>query len=160
MYQAYRLVREAEIWAAAIALAGVVGLVSWATVTRFLAVPNVWVLEVTQLLFAWTCLLASSVAYRQASMFSVDVVSAKLPERWRPAIVAMREGVVLIVVIWLGWVALDFVTLAHRRPLPLTGIPFSWVAATVPVACTLIAMTCLEQILKATAKVRDPQGKH
>ena len=143
----YAKLRLTEVWLAAFALAGVVGLVFWATVTRVLGVPNIWVIEVTQILFAWTCLLSASIAYRNATLFSIDLFATWLPLQYRGALRIVQALLVLGMVVWLGIVALDFVELAARRPLPLTGVPFSWVAVTIPVACVMMALTSIETIL-------------
>lgn len=153
----YVKLREVEIWLAAIALCGVVGLVTWATLTRVLGVPSIWVLEVTQILFAWTCLLSASVAYRNATLFSVDFFSGVLPKRFRSVLRVVQAILVLGMVAWLAIVALDFVALADRRALPLTGIPFSWVAATIPVACAMMALTSLETILNVLRSANAPE---
>lgn len=153
----YLKLREVEVWLAAAALAGVVGLVFWATVTRVLGAPNVWVIELTQILFAWTCLLSASVAYRRATLFSVDILSPWLPKRLLGAMTILKSLIVLTMVVWLGVVAMDFFALANRRPLPLTGIRFSWVAATIPAACAMMALTCLETIVRTLRGADAPE---
>lgn len=142
----YLLLTRLEARAAALTLAGVVGLVSWATVTRFLGVPNIWVLEVTQILFAWTCLFAASIAYRNAGHFSVSVLESFLPDTAKPVLRLVQQVTLIVLLISLLWVSLDYVAVANRRPLPLTGIRFSWVAASIPVACILMAVTSLHNI--------------
>ncbi len=149
----YELLRRTEALAAALALTGVVGLVAWATVTRYIGQPNIWVLEVTQVLFAWTCLLAASVAFRRSSHFSVSVLEDMLPDRLRHPLRLIQQGLMLALLLALGWVALDYVAVAHRRPLPLTGIRFSWVAAAMPVTCGLMALTCVANL---TRLIRHP----
>jgi TRAP-type C4-dicarboxylate transport system permease small subunit len=159
MGKLYGRLREAEIWLAGMALAGVVGLVAWATATRVLGVPDVRVLEITQILFAWTCLLSASVAYRHATLFSVNMLEGWLPPRLRPWLTILQATLVFVMVATLGWIALDFVALADRRPLPLTGIRFSWVAATIPVACALMAMTAIETVVNTLRGAAAPRGE-
>lgn len=154
----YLKLRELEVWMASAALAGVVALVFWATVTRVLGVPSIWVIEVTQILFAWTCLLSASVAYRKATLFSVDMLSPLLPTRLLRAMTIIKSVMILAMVVWLGVVAMDFLALANRRPLPLTGIRFSWVAATIPAACAMMALTCLETIVRTLRGADAPEG--
>ncbi|MCU0905869.1 MAG: TRAP transporter small permease subunit [Rhodobacteraceae bacterium] len=154
----YLALREAEVWLAGAALAGVVGLVAWATATRVLGVPDVRVLELTQILFAWTCLLSASVAYRRSTLFAVDMLADWLRPGLRPFLTMAQAAIVLAMVAALGWVSLDFVALAGRRPLPLTGIPYSWVAATIPVACVLMAMTAIETMLATLRDLRTTAG--
>lgn len=144
----YSSLRWAEAVVAALVLTGVVALVSWATVTRYLGHPNIWVLEVTQVLFAWTCLLAASIAFRKSSHFSVSLLEELLPPKLRGLLRLLQQIVMLVLLVALGWVGLDFVEVAHRRPLPLTGIRFSWVAVTIPVACMLMGITCIENIVR------------
>jgi len=156
----YQLLARIEAVAATLALTGVVGLVAWATVTRYLGVPNIWVLEVTQILFAWTCLLAASIAYRNAGHFSVSVLEGFLPEAMRPLFKVLQQVILLALLVALGWVSLDYVEVANRRPLPLTGIRFSWVAATIPVACALMAITSIHNIVTELANWRRrPENK-
>lgn len=157
MADLYLKLRTAEVWLGALALIGVIGLVAWATVTRVLGVPNIWVIEITQILFAWTCLLSASVAYRNATLFSVDMFSVWLPVRYRGTLKIVQALLVLGMVVWLGLVALDFVALADRRPLPLTGIRFSWVAAAIPFACTMMALTSLETVVKTLRGADAPE---
>lgn len=151
----YKLLTWIEAAAAALSLTGVVGLVTWATVTRYLGVPNIWVLEVTQILFAWTCLLAASIAYRNAGHFSVSVLENLFPASVLPVFRIVQQAVLLALLLALGWVSLDYVEVANRRPLPLTGIRFSWVAATIPVACGLMAITSIHTIWTELSLLRQ-----
>lgn len=159
MYRIYIALRQFEVYCAAACLTIVIGLVTWATVTRFLSVPNVWVIEVTQIFFAWACTLSGSIAFRRSSHFSVDFLTGYLPQGSDVWIALVQNLVVLVLVLGVAWVALDFVQLASRRPLPLTRIPFSWVAASIPVAFTLIGMTCIENILNLLANRPAPDAR-
>ena len=144
----YRALRRLELWAALFALVVVLLLVGWATLTRYLGVPNVWVIEVTQGVFAWVCLLAASIAFRSGSHFSVDLVGDMLPDAMREWLGVLRYCLLLIILVVLVWISLDTVEIAHRRRLPLTGIRFSWVVAAFPTACILMILTCIEQIVR------------
>jgi len=148
MKKLYDVFRAVEKWAAVASLLFVILLVSWATVTRVFGVPNVWVLEVTQMFFAWTCLLAASIAFRQSSHFSVEFLSQFLPGPLRKWNQVLQNLLILVLVLGVAWVSLDFVDLASRRPMPLSGIRFSWVVASIPVAFVLIALTCVENIIR------------
>lgn len=143
----YRALRRLELWAATFALMVVLLLVGWATVTRYLGVPNVWVIEVTQAVFAWVCLLAASIAFRSGSHFSVDVFGSVLPAAVRDWLGVLRFCILLVILITLAWISLDTIEIANRRRLPLTGVRFSWVVAAFPVACILMILTCIEQII-------------
>ena len=143
----YRALKQLEFWGALVLLVLVLGLTGWASITRFFGVPNIWVLEVTQVCFAWLCFLAAVLAFRESQHFSVDFLIAALPRpigRWLGPI---RSTIMLILLLALSWIALDFVEVAGRRRLPLTGIRNSWVAAALPAACLLMALHCVEALI-------------
>jgi len=152
MLRAYYALRQVEVYCAAAALTAVIGLVTWATITRFFAIPNIWVIEITQIFFAWACVLSGSIAFRRSSHFSVDMLTGFLPKGSTYWVELLQNGIVLVLVLGVAWVSLDFVQQAGRRPLPLTRIPFSWIAASMPVAFSMIGITCMENILKLLAR--------
>ena len=158
----YRALKQLEFWSALILLVTVLGLTGWASVTRFLGVPNIWVLEVTQVCFAWVCFLAAVLAFRKSQHFSVEFLTAALPDAIGPWLGPIRSAIMLVLLVALGWIALDFVEVAGRRRLPLTGIRNSWVAAALPVACLLMALHCVEALIieiRALRRGTDPRDK-
>lgn len=146
----YRVLKLLEFWTAAFLLSAVLGLTGWASVTRYLGVPNIWVIEVTQVLFAWVCFLAAVIAFRSSQHFSVDLLIDVLPDRIHPWLGVLRAAVTLAILLGLAWISIDYVEQSHRRRLPLTGIRYSWVAAALPTACLMMAAHCVETILKET----------
>jgi TRAP-type C4-dicarboxylate transport system permease small subunit len=144
----YLLFRQLEIWVTLVVMAIVLCLIGWATLTRYIGTPNVWVIEVTQAFFAWLCLLSASIAFRNGSHFSIDILSKLLPDTLGPWISVFRFTVLLVLLVLLIWISFDYVELTNRRKLPLSGIRFSWVAAAFPVACSLMALTCIEHIIR------------
>ena len=145
----YLVLRRLEIWCTLLVLCAVIGLIGWATVTRYLGVPNVWSIEVTQALFAWLCLLSASVALRSGAHFSIDLLAGRVPEAAAPWLGAARAAIMLALLVVLFRVSLDNVAVASRRHLPLSGLSFGLVAAAFPVACAFMIMTCLEVIVGA-----------
>lgn len=139
--------RRIELWVTLAVLTGVLLLIGWATITRYLGVPNIWVIEVTQALFAWVCFLCADMAFRKQSHFSVDFLSMLLPDRIKPYLGLVQNVIILVLLIALFYVSLDYVQLANRRHLPLSGIPFSWVVMAFPIACILMSITCIENII-------------
>lgn len=151
---AYRALKQLEFWSALILLVAVLGLTGWASITRFLGVPNIWVLEITQVCFAWVCFLAAVLAFRQSQHFSVEFLATALPAWLAPWLAPLRSAIMLVLLVALGWIALDFVEIAGRRKLPLTGIRNSWVAAALPTACLLMALHCIEAIVLELRAIR------
>jgi len=158
----YRALKQVEFWSALILLVAVLGLTGWASVTRFLGVPNIWVLEITQVCFAWVCFLAAVLAFRESQHFSVEFLTALLPDKISPWLGPLRSAIMLVLLVALGWIALDFVEVAGRRRLPLTGIRNSWVAAALPTACLLMALHCVEALIieiRALRRGTDPRDE-
>lgn len=156
--RAYLLLNKIETVAAALALIGVVCLTGWAAITRFLAVPNIWVLEVTQVLFAWACFLSASIAFRRSQHFNIEYLAAVLPETLQTMLPKFRALLMLGILLGLIWYALDYVEMANRRTLPLSGIRFSWVVAALPTACTLMALNCIVVLLSPTDPSVEPEA--
>lgn len=141
--RAYHLLLRIETIVAAMALIGVICLTGWAAVTRFLAIPNIWVLEVTSVLFAWACFLSASIAFRSQQHFKIEYLEAVLPDHLKRLLPKLRAVLLFGILVALIWYALDYVEMANRRTLPFTGIRFSWVVAALPVACAMMALNCL-----------------
>lgn len=155
----YDYLRKFEYAVAGLLLTAVLGLTGWASVTRFLGVPNIWVIEVTQILFAWVCFLAASIALRQSQHFSMDILSSWLPSNMKPALNIVRSVLVLLILAGLIWYSIDFVEQSHRRKLPLTGIRTSWVAAALPVAFLMMALDCLDTIVRELRSKTEPEAE-
>lgn len=146
--KAYARLKQLEFVAAALLLSAVLGLMGWASITRFLGVPNIWVIEITQVLFAWVCLLAASIAFRRSQHFSVDILSSILPTKLAARMGTIRYAILLCILLGIAWISIDYVELAHRRRLALTGIRYSWVAAALPVSCVLMSFNCIDKIYR------------
>jgi TRAP-type transport system small permease protein len=151
--------RQVERAIACALLIGIVGLVIVASGTRYMGMPVLWAIEVTQAAFVWLCVFAADLTLQRLGHFSVDMVANLLPRRPRQVLEAFNvllAGALLAVLAWYGF---KFASFTGMRPLPMTGVSSAVATGALPVGFVLMLITLAEHLvarLKGEAPVVDP----
>jgi TRAP-type C4-dicarboxylate transport system permease small subunit len=147
--------RALERALAAMLLVVIVALVIVASGSRYMGVPIIWALEVTQALFVWLCVLAADLTLQRLGHFSVDMFANLLPARARQVLEVLNvllAGALLAVLVYYGVIFAQF---TGMRPLPMTGVTSAAATAALPVGFALMLITLAEH-LTARLKGRSP----
>lgn len=154
-----RTLRALERAVSAALLVFIVALVVVASGTRYLGMPVLWAIEVTQALFVWLCVLAADLTLQRLGHFSVDMFANMLPPRLRQALEVFNvllAGALLAVLTYYGVLFAQF---TGMRPLPMTGVTSAWATGALPVGFVLMLITLIEHLvarLQGRSPVADP----
>ncbi|WP_265519092.1 TRAP transporter small permease [Nitratireductor luteus] len=149
----YALLKRLEAVLAGTFLLLMVVLIFTGGVARMMGHPLNWTIDLSTAFFAWGAFLCADVAWRNDMLMSIDVLTARLPEKAARLLVYVNYAIItafLIYVIyagtWLSWVS---------RARAFQGIPnvsFSWVTASIVVGGLLLLLTTL---IKVHAALRE-----
>jgi TRAP-type C4-dicarboxylate transport system permease small subunit len=140
-----------------------VGLIFLGGVARMLHHPLNWTIDFATCFFAWACFLCADIAWRRNALMSIDIVTARLPERARRALAYVNLVIIsgfLIYVIyagsWLSWIS------RARSFQGIPGISYSWVTMSLPVGAALLLLTTLlklHSLLKEDGRLGGATGR-
>jgi TRAP-type C4-dicarboxylate transport system permease small subunit len=156
MRKAYAAVCAAELFVAKYALALLCFLVFAAAVARSVGHPVSWAIDIATFLFAWCVFLGGDVAIRQDKLFTIVIVTARLPFRAQMALNVVNYAIIAVfLVTMIGYGAwLSYIT----RVRPFQGIPgfsYSWVTISVPIGCALMLLSVVGKIRTFVRAYRD-----
>jgi len=107
-----RLVNRAVEGLGVLALCGIVGVVFSNAVARYLFNTSfLWAEEVVLLLVPWLAMTGVFLSVRRGSMIRIDYFFERLPAGWRQTVAMLGYMVNVAVLIFMGWVSLDFLWL-------------------------------------------------
>lgn len=155
------LVRRAEMALAALLLTLVTASVLVGTIGRYTGHPVIWSDEVAQALFVWLVFLAADITLQRAGHFRLDVVVSRLPTWLRHAVEAMNYLIMIALLCMLMLYAWRLTGIASMRPLPISGVPSSFVIAALPIGFGLMVITLVEHMighLRGRPVVADAQA--
>jgi TRAP-type C4-dicarboxylate transport system permease small subunit len=153
MRKLYDYVCAVEAFLARTLLMIMVVLIFGAGLARLVGSPINWALDIATGVFAWACFFCADIAWRRGKLMSVDVLTARLPEkaqlycRLLNYVVLMGFLVYLVPAgVWLSWIS---------RARSFQGLPqfsYSWVTLSLPVGAILLLVT-------TTLKFRGELGR-
>jgi TRAP-type transport system small permease protein len=124
-----------------------VSLIFLGGVARMMHHPLNWTIDFATCFFAWACFLCADIAWRKDTLMSIDIITARLPERARRALVYVNHLIIssfLLYVIyaglWLSWIS---------RARSFQGIPaisYSWVTMSLPVGAALLLLATVLKV--------------
>ena len=116
-------------------------------VTRSLAVPWLWLQQVTTAFFAWGVFIGMAAATRRNDHFYLTEITKRMTGAPRAAIEIVNRLIVLVVaalLVWFGWKNAMLDLGSYRMP---SLIPLTVYTAIVPVAGFLVGLFTLEQLI-------------
>lgn len=147
--------RALERALAATLLVVIVALVVVASGSRYLGMPVIWAIEVTQAMFVWLCVLAADLTLQRLGHFSVDMFANLLPRRARQVLEVFNVLLSAALLATLTYYGLLFAQFTGMRPLPMTGVTSAVATGALPVGFGLMLITLAEH-LAARLRGRSP----
>ncbi|MGE0502117.1 MAG: TRAP transporter small permease [Rhizobiaceae bacterium] len=155
MRELHKRLGAVEAIVAGLFLIAMVILIFAGGLARLAAHPLNWTIDFATCLFAWACFLCADLAWRRDGLMSIELVTERLPERWRRLclyanylMISAFLAYVIAAGIWLSWVS---------RARSFQGIPeisYSWVTMSLPVGGALLLFTTLLKIADRIAADR------
>jgi TRAP-type C4-dicarboxylate transport system permease small subunit len=140
--RAYRWLCRAEAVLAAVLLVAMVALIFTGGVARMARQPLNWTTDFATCCFAWAAFLAADVAWRKDALMSVDLLTARLPKRWRARLAALNHLLIAGFLVFLICAGIRLAILSSARS--FQGVPwisYSWVTMSLPVGAALLLLT-------------------
>jgi TRAP-type transport system small permease protein len=150
--------RQVERALACALLIGIVALVIVASGARYMGMPVLWAIEVTQALFVWLCIFAADLTLQRLGHFSVDMFANLLPARARQVLEVINVLLTCALLATLAYYGMLFAQFTGMRPLPMTGVTSAVATSALPVGFALMLITLGEHLvarLKGQAPVVD-----
>lgn len=111
----------------ALVLCTIVGVVFSNAVARYVFnVSFLWAEELVLLLVPWLAMTGVFLSVRRGTMIRIDYFFGRLPKTWRLPISAFGYLVNVAVLIFMGWVSLDFLKLFGGDVSVYLNIPTGW----------------------------------
>lgn len=139
----------------------IVALVVVASGTRYMGMPVLWAIEVTQALFVWLCIFAADLTLQRLGHFSVDMFANLLPRRARQMLEVFNVLLVGALLAVLAYYGILFAQFTGMRPLPMTGVTSAFATGALPAGFFLMLITLAEHLaarLKGRSPVADETG--
>lgn len=150
----HRLLGRAEAVIAATFLVLMVALIFLGGLARMLHHPLNWTIDLATCLFAWACFLCADIAWRNDALMSIELVTRRLPPRWREAVTRLNYALIAAFLVYVVVAGIHLAWISRARS--FQGIPeisYSWVTASLPAGALLLLFTTL---LKFRALGRAP----
>ena len=151
MKKFYGFVCKAELYIAMISLAVLSFFVLLSALMRSAGSPLQWAIDAATFLFAWCVFLGSDIAMRNDRLFSIDVLTSRLPKKWQHYLKIFNY---YIIIGFLGSLIIYGLQLSYTTRLrTFQGIPgfsYTWVTLSVPVGCLLMLITAILKVRQYT----------
>jgi TRAP-type C4-dicarboxylate transport system permease small subunit len=154
MARAYRWLCRAEAVLAAVLLVAMVALIFTGGMARMARHPLNWTTDFATCFFAWAAFLSADIAWRNDALMSVELLTARLPERWRPRVAALNLVIIAAFLGFLIYAGVRLAILSSARS--FQGVPwisYSWVTMSLPVGAALLLLTTLLKLRAGSRRV-------
>ena len=147
MRRLYERIGRAEAVVASVLLVAMVLLVLLGGLARLAAHPLNWTMDFATCFFAWACFLCADIAWRRDALMSIDLVTARISERGRRALLALNYLILLGFLAYLIYTGFSLAWTSRGRSFQgMPGISYSWVTASLPVGAALLLATTLVKL--------------
>jgi TRAP-type C4-dicarboxylate transport system permease small subunit len=120
-----------------------------------LRLPMLGSVELSRLLFVWSCFLAAALAYRRRAHVGLSLFVTRLGLCWRRRVEAFAHALVLCLAVVIFFYSSQVVILLWFTRFSILDISQGWLYLPVPVACLFLGLFTLEWIVKLLLEWRD-----
>ena len=114
--------------------------------------PIAWSIEISRLLFIWSCFLAAALTYRKKAHIAIGLLTEKLPKQLQYYLGLFRQTSIIMFMVLIFFAALETVTTLWFSALPVLRISQGWLYIPVLVASASIALFSIEDLLQTFKK--------
>ena len=142
-----RFVDEFEENVAAVAVAVIIGSVSWGVVTRYITVqPAAWASEVATLAFAWAIFFGGAACIKYKLLPTIDMLVDRLPAPAQRATRWLNHLLLLGFFAFMTWFGVRFAIDTWSSPSPVLRMPQTFLYGPVALCSALMAIRYLQVI--------------
>ena len=133
------ILRNLEEICAGACLVGVVAITVYNVINRYLLQQSAaWAPEIAGFIFTWVVFLGVSAAAKRGMHVSVRLLVDRLPPRWQAVLSTTVDLILAAFFAYGAWLALKITVSSYTRVSPVTGLPYSYVYASVVVCFAAI----------------------
>jgi len=86
----------------------------------------IWAEEIVQMAMPWLAMTGVFLSVRRGTMIRIDFFFERIPERFQGAVARIGYGLSIAVLLFMGWISLDFVRLFGGDVALYVEIPTGW----------------------------------
>ncbi len=158
MRKAYEKLGKIELMFCSVLVIAIVILVFISIWMRFIKMPIIWSIDISQLMFAWITFVGADVAYRGDKFVGVDILVRKTPQTTQTAIKLFINIVILAVSIFLIKNGIDLTIQNFDRKFQTLTLTYAWVNSSLPVGCFFLSLTAIEKIIGNVKMLKAPKN--
>jgi TRAP-type transport system small permease protein len=145
----YLALCKAEAVIAAAFLLAMVALVFVGGLARLARNPLNWTNDLATCLFAWACFLCADIAWRNGGLMSIELATARLPDRARRLVAYANLLIIAAFLSFLIGAGLYLSWVSRARSFQgIAGVSYSWVTMSLPVGGALLLLTTVVKALE------------
>lgn len=129
------------------ALFFIVVLVFISAILRLAGMPIQWVMDISQLLFAWIAFTGMDIALRKSGVMGINLVTRNFPDKVQKIIKVIINLVIIMFLISLVYFGLILAIEGKSRTYQTLGISYSWATLSLPVCSIMMVLTILRDVV-------------
>lgn len=148
MAAVYRTLRKLEAILAGTLLLIMVALIFSGGVARMAHHPINWTIDLATCSFAWACFFCADIAWRNDTLMSVNILTARLPDNARRILTYVNYAIIAAFLLYVIQSGIELAWVSRARA--FQGIPwisYSWVTMSLPVGGGLLLLTTVRKAL-------------
>ena len=114
--------------------------------TRTAGSPVIWAIDLSQLCFAWACVLGADLALKKNIHIEIDIVIRKFSQSARKMLAIIWLIAIAFFLGFLVWYGTKLTLQNVERVLGDAGISYSWVTGSIPVGAALMLITTVTRL--------------
>lgn len=143
----HRHLMRLEAILASIFLLLMVGLIFLGGVARLMRNPLNWTIDLATCFFAWAAFLCADIAWRNGSLMSIDLLSARLPRPLQQAFAYLNYLIISLFLLYVVYAGILLSWVSRARSFNgIPGVSYSWVTMSMPVGAVLLLITTLLKV--------------
>jgi TRAP-type C4-dicarboxylate transport system permease small subunit len=140
-----RVVDQFEEIVASLAVAVIIGAVSWGVITRYVtAQPAAWASEIATLAFAWAIFFGGTACIKYRLLPTIDMLVDRLPAGLQRAICWTNHTLLLAFFAFMTWFGVRFAIDTWSSPSPVLRMPQTFLYGPVAFCSALMAVRYLQ----------------
>jgi len=116
--------------------------------------PIAWSIEISRLLFLWSCFLAAALTYRKKAHIAIGLITDKLSEKSQLMAEVLRQALAIAFMLLVFVAAVKTIHTLWFSTLPVLQISQGWLYIPVAVTAASIALFALEDLISSALKIQ------
>lgn len=139
--------RRIEFLCAALLLCTIVVLVGIGSVTRYLGTPIIGMIEISQMLFIWLCMIAADLAMQRSRHFGLGFLAQYLNEKSARLLRMCNLLIIAVLLAFLFFYSLKLTQISHPRLIGGLQMHYSYITAALCLGMALMFRTTVVQLI-------------